>query len=228
MYTNGEKRIVKKICDVYNKFKNNCQTRTDRKTGKCRERMSTYNQQLKSTLFDISTQDKQRTRNLEEQFSVKMTSLEYDFFKDQKGSQIAYCTLLVDRKWEKTTQMRQKDQLSYERMKKNKERSRPEVIPWKEVPSDLQPSESTATSEGDTEELIYEGRDAVSDSDGDVPRTIKMQRISNFMETPSDKLPEEFRHIQQSIKQVKPEFYTTVDKLINTNHCFKHGFSCDN
>ena len=60
--------------------------------------MSTYNQQLKSTLFDISTQDKQRTRNLEEQFSVKMTSLEYDFFKDQKGSQIAYCTFACRQK----------------------------------------------------------------------------------------------------------------------------------
>ena len=190
--------------------------------------MSTYNQQLKSTLLDISTQDKLRTRNLEEQFGVKMTSLEYDFFKDQKGSRIAYCTFLVDRKWEKTTQRRQKCQLSHERIKKNKERSRPEVIPWKEVPSDLHPGESTATSEGDTEELIYEGRDAVSDSDGDVPRPIKMQRISDVMETPSDKLPEEFRHMQQSIKQVKPEFYTIVDQLISTNHCFKHGFSSDN
>ena len=190
--------------------------------------MSTYNQQLKSTLLDISTQDKLRTRNLEEQFGVKMKSLEYDFFKDQKGSRIAYCTFLVDRKWEKITQKRQKYQLSHERMKKNNERSRPEVIPWKEVPSDLHPGESTATSEGDTEELIYEGRDAVSDSDGDVPRPIKMQRISDVMETPSDKLPEEFRHMQQSIKQVKPEFYTIVDKLISTNHCFKHGFSSDN
>ena len=51
----------------------------DRKTDKWKERMSTYNYQLKSTLFDILTQDRERTRNLEEQYGVKMTSLGYDF-----------------------------------------------------------------------------------------------------------------------------------------------------
>ena len=34
VYTIGEKHIVKKICGVYNEFKNNCQTRTDSKTDK--------------------------------------------------------------------------------------------------------------------------------------------------------------------------------------------------
>ena len=101
----------------------------DRKTDKWKERMSTYNCQLKSTLFDILTQDRQRTRNLEEQYGVKMTSLEYDFLEDQKEPWISYCTSLVDRKWEKTTQRRQKNQLSYERMKKNEERSHPKAIP---------------------------------------------------------------------------------------------------
>ena len=84
-------------------------------------------------------------------------------------------------------------------MKKDEGCSRPEAIPWKEVPSDLQPGESTA-SEEDTEEAIYEGQDVVSDSDGDIPQPIKMQRISDVMEASSDKLPEEFHHIQQSIK----------------------------
>ena len=129
-----------------------------------------------------------------------MTSLEHDFLEDQKGPRIDYCTSFVDRKWEKTTQRRQKDQLSYKRMKKNEERSRSEAIPWKEVKSDLQPGESTATSEKDTEEAIYEGRVAVSDSDGDILGPKKMRRISDVMEAPSDKLPEEFCHIQQSIK----------------------------
>ena len=101
-----------------------------------------------------------------------MTSLEYDFLEEQKGSRISYCTSFVDRKWEKTTQRRQKDQLSYKRMKKNKEHSRPKAIPWKEVPSDLQPGESTATSEKDTKEALYEGQDAVSNSDGDIPGSI--------------------------------------------------------
>ena len=120
VYTIGEKHIVKKICGVYNEFKNNYQTRTDRKTEKWKERMSMYNHQLKSTLLDISTQDRQHTCNLEEQYGVKMISLEYDFLEDQKGSRIGYCTSFVDRKCEKTTQRRQKDQLPYERMKKKK------------------------------------------------------------------------------------------------------------
>ena len=50
------------------------------------------------------------------------------------------------------------------------------------------------------------------------------------MVIPSDKLPEEFRHIRQSTKRVKPEFYTTVDKLISTKPLLQtpSGFSCDN
>ena len=175
VYTIGERRIVKKkICGVYNEFKNNCQTRTNRKTDNWKERMSMYNHQLKSTLFDISTQDRQRTHNLEEQYGMKMTSLEYDILEDQKGLRIGYCVSFVDRKWEKTTQKRQKDQLSYRRMKKNEEHSHLVAIPWKEVSSNLQSGESTATSEEDTEKAIYEGRDVVSDSDGDIPRPIKM------------------------------------------------------
>ena len=61
----------------------------------------------------------------------------------------------------------------------------------------------------------------VSDSDEDIPRPIKTWRISDVMEAPSDKVPEEFCHIWQSIKRVKREFYATVDKLISTDHCSK-------
>ena len=120
-----------------------------------------YNHQLKSTLLDISTQDRQHTCNLEEQYGVKMISLEYDFLEDQKGSRTGYCTSFVDRKCEKTTQRRQKDQLPYERMKKkkkkNEERSSPKAILWKGFPSNLQPGKGTATSEEDTKDAIYEG-----------------------------------------------------------------------
>ena len=58
VYTIGERHIVKKICGVYDEFKNNCQTRMDRKTDKWKERMSMYNHQLKlpPALFDILTQ----------------------------------------------------------------------------------------------------------------------------------------------------------------------------
>ena len=87
---------------------------------------------------------------------MKMTSLEYDFLEDQKGPWIGYCTSFVERRWKKTTQRRQKDQLSYKRMEKNEECSLSEAIPWKEVPSNLLPGENTA-SEEDTKEAIYEG-----------------------------------------------------------------------
>ena len=150
-----------------------------------------------------------------------MTSLEYDFLEDQKGPRIGYYTSFVDRKYEETTQRRQKDQLSYKRMKKNEEGSHPKAIPWKEVPSYLLPGESTATSEKDTKGAVYEGQDTVSGSDGVISRPITMRHISDVKEAPSDKPPEEFRHIRQYIKQVKPEFYTTLDKVISTNHCSK-------
>jgi len=45
-------------------------------------------------LFDISTQD-----------------------KDQRGFRVSYCTNFVDRKWQKATERKQKQQLVYEKMR---------------------------------------------------------------------------------------------------------------
>ena len=77
VYTIAE-RLVKKICTVYIEFKNNCQTRMDRKidrkTDKWKERIMSMCQ-LKSILFDISTQDRWCMYNLEEQCGLKMTFL---------------------------------------------------------------------------------------------------------------------------------------------------------
>ena len=111
VYTIAERHTVKKICGVYNEFKNKCQTKMDRKTDKWREIMSTYNHQLKSRLFDISRLDRQHMRNVED--DIPRVWLLWG----PERVTISYCTSFVDRKWEKTTQRRQKDQLSYKRMK---------------------------------------------------------------------------------------------------------------
>ena len=96
VYTIGERQIVKKICGVYNEFKNKCQTRMDRKTDKWKERMSTYNHQLKSRLFDISTLDRQRARNLVDH--IPRAWLPWG--PERVTDQLLY--LFLDRKWEKT------------------------------------------------------------------------------------------------------------------------------
>ena len=96
VYTIGERQIVKKICGVYNEFKNKCQTRMDRKTDKWKERMSTYNHQLKSRLFDISTLDRQPARNLVD--DIPRAWLPWG--PERVTDQLLY--LFLDRKWEKT------------------------------------------------------------------------------------------------------------------------------
>ncbi|XP_041355286.1 uncharacterized protein LOC121372917 [Gigantopelta aegis] len=127
VYTIGERHIVKKICALYNEFKGNFQTRNERKTEKWKEKMSAYNKRVQCTLFDISTQDIQRTKRLEEQYGVKMTLSEHAILEDQKGAMIGY--------WEQTTQRRHEDQLTYENMKKEEETSQSEAISWDHVVS---------------------------------------------------------------------------------------------
>ena len=203
-------------------FKNKCQTRIDRKTDKWKERMCTYNHQLKSRLFDISTLDRQRMRNLVD--DIPRVWLPWG--PERVTDQLLY--LLLDRKWEKTTQRRQKDQLSYKRMKKNEECFRPVAIPWKDVPSDLQPGESTPTSSEDTKDALYEGWDTISDSDGDIPRSIKMHLWcygGSLWRTPWIILP--YTTIRQMSKAWILYYYWQThqhESLLQT----PSGFSCNN
>ena len=146
-----------------------------------------------------------------------MTELEHAFLEDQRGSRSGYCTSFVDKKWERTTQRRHREELAYEKMKRAEETSQPEAVPWGQVSSEMVQGDSTA-SEDDAEQNYNA---STTDSECDTQPT-KMRRVSIVHEATSDIMPEKFRHIRSSIKHVKPEFYSTVDKLISSNHCSKN------
>ena len=105
-------------------------------------------------------------------------------------------------------------------------------LPWrytmKEVPSVLQPGESTATSEEDTKKALYEGRDEVSNSNGDNPRSIKMHLWcygGSPWQTPRINLP--YTTIRQMSKAWILYYYWQTNQhepLLQT----PIGFSCNN
>jgi hypothetical protein len=137
VYTIGERHIIKKMCSLYSEFQKNLQARRDRQNEKWKERMTVYNNRVKTTLFDISTADVHRLKRLENEYGVKMSEIEYDFLKDQQGPRVGYCTTFIDRKWEKTPQRQKKEQESYEKRKRKAALSSiNKTISWDEVVSD--------------------------------------------------------------------------------------------
>ena len=95
-------------------------------------------------------------------------------------------------------------------------------VPWK----DLQEGDSTE-SEDDSKEPMYEGRDMVSDSDVDKTQPTYKRKISDVIDAASGKLPGEYRHIRQSIKRVRPEFYIMLTSA-QTMTPTPSSSSCDN
>ena len=92
----------------------------------------------------------------------------------------------------------EKTERSTQEEKKEEKTSRPEVIPWNQIASELEQGGSTAS--GDDTEHAHTG--STTPSEGD-PRPSKMSRVSNAREEISDVMPEQFCHVL-SIKRVKP------------------------
>ena len=66
-------------------------------------------------------------------------------------------------------------------MKKDGGSSQPVVILWKDVPSELQPGDSTV-SEDNTDEPMCEEWDIVSEIDVNIPRPTNMRHNSDIMD----------------------------------------------
>ena len=201
IYTFTHTNVASKVLKLYKEFMNNHQTRKERRTESWETRMKEYVHHVKTSLFDISTEDDTRRKNLEKEYGVKMSDIEINFLEDQKTIRVGYCDNFVDRKWER--QVKRKVQ-EMESLKKRKNDSSACLTPVDYPEDDL--------IELDTKDDNYQPEEeSVSKS--------KKRKFSDEKISQTDLMPEAWRHIRKSERIIKPEYYKAVDTLKSKYHC---------
>ena len=157
-----------------------------------------------------------------------MTGVEFDFLADQRGSRKMFCDDVVDKKWKKTADRKAKELESFrKREEKAKEQVRKmyEKVEFTdemvdEVFRDIcnqDDDDDDIDFIPDEEEEEEEGEEQVG-KENQPPKRRRLQN-SSIDENADCPIPEQFRHIRNSIKGVKPEYYAAIVELKTKYHC---------
>lgn len=99
------------------------QTRKQRQNDKFVKRAEAFSSQALEVLH-VFLHDPAVLKRLELKHGVKMTNMEWDFLKDQRGQRKMYCEDFVDQKWMKTMERRRRDMQALDRMREDAEREK--------------------------------------------------------------------------------------------------------
>ena len=137
-----------------------------------------------------------------------MEEAEIKFLQDQRNERKIYSTDSIDRRWRKTMERRIKEEKVLEMMKEK------ETNMLSSLESD---KNMEILTEDELDSDLFEDNQPLS-----LTQFRKRKRVviacSHDNEDP---MPENFKHIRNSINVVRPEFYSTVDLLISKYHCSK-------
>ena len=211
VYTIKERHVVEKIIELYKEFKNNVQTRPGKRNDDWKQKMSQYNKRVTKTTFDISTSDKSRISKLEKEHGVDMGKNE-DLFLEAQKSQKGYCASSTDKQWEKTKKRKLKEEkaLEQQRVKEDERQSNNSTVAWDSLPDEY------------VSEDIVEGEESEYEVENESGESSKRKRrVYIPINDALDSMPQQWRHIRNSERVVKSEFYRAVDKLISKYHCSK-------
>ncbi len=205
IYTLTRKAVKSRILDLYSQFITLLQTRQNRRNATFLTRVEDFNKDA-DRLFDIFCADETIRNNLEKSFGVKMTEQEWLFYNDQKCERKMYCEDFVDKKWLKTRERRQRDLQALETAKVAAESEK----------AMLQPVSLPDSAESSQSEGVETSQDELSEDDN---ARGKRHRISCEQgPSISDDLPQKYCHIRVGVRNVRPEYYETVDKLKSCFH----------
>lgn len=216
IYTIHTRHIKKHILKIYGDFTNLIQTRKQRQNDAYRSRVEAFNLQAEK-LFDIFCDDSGVRKKLEQRHGVKMGDMEWQFLEDQRTERKMYCEDVVDRMWEKAMERRRKDIQSLENMREQAEKEKTMCMPAAEF------EESEVSQDESQEDISTNETLSGNSSCDDIARKglSKKRRMSMSTSKKSyieDDLPLKYRHIRESVRKVRHEFYEAVDKLKSCYH----------
>ena len=203
IFIHQPRRVQEKIKNLYETFQTLLQTRQKRRTKSWQEKVTKFNEDVAKNLFDISTSDPQRIIQLSEKHDIKIGGEEKIFLKDQQTERKGYCDTFVDRKWDRAMKRKLKEQDAMDRSR-SKDESFNRSVRWSDID----------TENDSSDENNHESEDE------DQPPVAK-RKYKKQEENRNDAMPLMWRHLRSTNKLVKPEFNTTVDRLISQYHCSK-------
>ena len=162
-----------------------------------------------NSLFDIVV-DADRKKS-----QAKLWGVTFDdaFFKNQqKNPPVGYCSTAVDRAWA----------IQNERKQKRQNRVRSEHYQFERANYDHLDEPSSSSIDVD-QDLQNADADWVDDSTEELPPASRKRRIQvNQGDAKNNQeLPENYRHIRNSIHNVQPQFYTAIGRMISELHMSK-------
>ena len=163
--------------------------------------MEIFNSRVGVSLFNIYTQDPNRHNHLEEELNIKMEKAEFDFLEDQKLSRVGFCENFMDRKLEQRAKM-----LSQVQSRCNAEN---------ESVNDHTDSNASNCDNDCAFNSKSNNTKPMADQDDN------LNEIGQMIEKLQD-IPEKWSHIRLPDGNIRPDFYNSIDQLINVYQCNKY------
>ena len=225
VYTIHIQHVQKKIFKVYEVFKTNAKTAVTRWTDNWKNKMDDYNLNM-AKLFDIFCSDEVARQKKEEKTGVQMGHDEWEFLEDMRSSRKMYNEDFIDNAWQAEQDNLLEKERRYERLQKAKreEEDRVKKVSWSNVVLDGDKENNEGGDRPDPDEncndenFAAEADETVVETSKETKKT-KRKRVSEPSTIIADPLPSEFRHIRHNVNVVKPEFYTTTDRIKAELHC---------
>ena len=226
VYTIKIHHVQKKIGKAYEAFKVNAKTSVARQTDNWKKKMDDYNISM-TKLFDIFCSDSDAREKREEQTGIKMGPDEWEFLEDMRTTRLMFNEDFIDKVWQAEQETLKNKERTYENLQKAKKdgEERMKKISWSKVVLEGDKENNTVaesnTGDGgqsDHENPDFEVNEVIEDLSNEKNKS-KRKRISQSSSNNADPLPAEFQHIRHNVNVVKPEFYTTTDRIKSELHC---------
>ena len=136
-----------------------------------------------------------------------------------------FCDTVVDRQWKKTAERRAREEESYQRQeaKAKMELKRMEKVELTDEMVGLEMFELMCNNDDDVDfNAAEEGEEEEGEVENNRPkrrRLLQTGAASPTEEINAETIPERFRHLRNSIKSVKTDYYETIVKLKTQFHC---------
>ena len=212
-------KIVSKLYDELKKL--NSMPKARRTKTLIQDKVNPFLKSLEEGL-DIRTIDLNFRKKQEEEHGVTETEDEDHFWKDQmEGKRVGYCDSFVDKKW--ICQMKRKKQ-DLESFFRREKRSIEEIETTLSKAKDifLDPDEDTGKEDDFKEKQESDEEYADMDPEYEETKGSKKRKRMNLGDPENNQeLPYNYRHIWTSVKKVRQEYYTAVDRQVSELHMSK-------
>lgn len=221
VYPKHPKNVAKMVLVLYDEFKKLQSYPKNRMSEQwVNEKVDPFTKSLEQGL-DIRTLDVAFRKKQEELYGVQETNDEELFWNDQiRGRRVSHCEAFVDRKWLAQDARRKKDMASFQKRLEKSEQEKKNQLEMIEVAEEYADMNQNILQNEDAD---YEEMQTTSEEE-DSSRSSRKRKRNVVQEGSAEntgQLPDGYRHVRHSIRKVRPEYYTALDRCISELHMSK-------